>query len=510
MTQGLFDSVGEIADPQSTRRQGLGQSVLGAIPGIVAIVLLTVVCYVPQLNFTITGFLYLIAVVFQSLLGDFVSSAIVSIFADLCLNFFFVPPILSFRVSDSSDTWALVSFLVTGLVITRLTTRVRREARVSELQRQQMKMLYELAQRLLEVDPKNGMLSKSIALFRTVVGLRSTCLFDGMNAELHGDPASAQPELAVRTRSAYISRQDNDDPPSGIFARPLRVAGTTIGAVGFDGLYDADLTAGPLTALAAAMLERVSAFREATQADATAQAEVLRGAILDALAHEFKTPLATIMTAAGALRETAGLRPKQLELAEMAEFEAARLARLTSRLLRMARLDSDEIKPQVEPTDLVEMVKQLVEEYAERWGDRKLSVTAAVSSIEIVADDELLSLALRQLLDNACKYSDAGSEIKVAVDLRDDKGVVRVWNSGDPIESTERARVFDRFFRGNRARRTAPGSGLGLYVARKIAQAHKGTLELDADAALDGQGAAFRLVMPASLKSESVPQATRV
>ena len=276
MTNGLLTTARELANPQSAKTHRLWQPLLRAVPGILAIGLLTAVAYASRLNFTITGFLYLIAVVFQSLLGDFASSAIVSMVADLCLNYFFVPPVFSFRVGDSSDIWALVSFLVTGLVITRLTTRVRREARGSERQRQQMKLLYELAQGLLELDPGEGMLEKSIALFRSVFGLRSACLYDGINAELHGDPDSVQSDLAVRTRSVYISRQDRDDPASGIFARPLRAAGTTIGAVGFAGLDQADLTAGPLSALAAAMLERAGAFREASQAEAAATKRLMR------------------------------------------------------------------------------------------------------------------------------------------------------------------------------------------------------------------------------------------
>lgn len=95
---------------------------------------------------------------------------------------------------------------------------------------------------------------------------------------------------------------------SGIFIRCLRAAGQTIGAIGFDGLRDGTLTAAQLAALAASMLERVRVFREASQSAAATQAEVFRGAILDALAHEFKTPLATIVAAAGGLREMGGLQ----------------------------------------------------------------------------------------------------------------------------------------------------------------------------------------------------------
>src|ERR1700690_4442440 len=133
---------------QRVKRYGLWRSSIRAVPGALLVGLVTFICYGLGLNLIVISFLYLIVVVLQSLIGDFVSSAMVSIIADLCLNFFFVPPILSFRVSDSSDTGALITFLITGLVITRLTTQVRLEAETSELQRHEMKLLYQLAQRL--------------------------------------------------------------------------------------------------------------------------------------------------------------------------------------------------------------------------------------------------------------------------------------------------------------------------------------------------------------------------
>jgi two-component system, OmpR family, sensor histidine kinase KdpD len=471
------------------------RSGIRAVPGTLLVGLVTFICYGLGLNLTATGFLYLIIVVLQSLLGDFVSSAVVSIIADLCLNFFFIPPIFSFRVSDSSDILALITFLITGLVITRLMTQVRREAETSELQRREMKLLYELTQRLLALDPDDLLMTKAVGLFREIFRAQAVCLYDGANTELYSDGESRH-GLAERTRAAYISRQDADDNVSGVFIRCLRAAGQTIGAIGFDGLRDGELTAGPLTALAAAMLERARVFRDASHAAAATEAEVFRGAILDALAHEFKTPLATIVTAAGGLRETSGLRPEQLELAETAELEASRLGRLTSRLLRIARLDREEVKPQLELTDIVELLTHLADEYTERWTDRKLSLTRDVTSAEVLADAELLGLAIRQLLDNACKYSHSGSAIKIGIELRHEFVAVRVWNSGSPIAPNERARIFERFYRGTGARHVAPGSGLGLYVARKIAQAHGGNLDLEGGDVLDNEGTSFRLTIP--------------
>jgi two-component system sensor histidine kinase KdpD len=480
---------------QRVKNHRFWRSGILAIPGICLVGLVTFICYGLGLNLTATGFLYLIVVVLQSLLGDSVSSAAVSIIADLCLNFFFVPPIFSFRVSDSSDIVALIAFLITGLIITRLMTQVRQEAETSGLQRQQMKSLYELTQRLLALRPDDLSMARAIGLFREVFPVHAVCLYDGTNNELYSDGKS-QNGLAERTRAAYISRQDADDNVYRIFIRCLQAAGQTIGAIGFDGLRDGELTAAQLAALAAAILERARVSRDASLSVAATQAEVFRGAILDALAHEFKTPLATIVTAAGGLRETAGLSPEQLELAETAELEASRLGRLTSRLLRIAQLDREEVKPQLEITDLVELVTGLANDYAERRNDRTLSLSRDVTTAEVLADAELLRLAMLQLLDNAYKYSPSNSPIKIGVERQHEFVAIRVWNSGSSIAPNERTRIFERFYRGSEARHVAPGSGLGLYVARKIAQAHGGNLVLEGGEARDSEGTSFRFTIP--------------
>jgi signal transduction histidine kinase len=170
-------------------------------------------------------------------------------------------------------------------------------------------------------------------------------------------------------------------------------------------------------------------------------------------------------------------------------------------LLRIARLDREEVKPQLELTDLPDLVTKLADQYAERWTDRKLSVTQDVPAVEVLADAELLRLAVRQLLDNACKYSHSGADIKIDIARQNESVTIRVWNSGNPLPSPERTRIFERFYRGTEARQVAPGSGLGLYVARKIVQAHGGILDLES-AATNGEGVSFRLTMPIA-KSDS-------
>jgi two-component system, OmpR family, sensor histidine kinase KdpD len=471
-------------------------SLIRTVLGCLLIGLITLVCYRLQLNLSVTGFIYLIVIVLQSLVGNFASSAAVSLVAVLCLDYFFTRPVFSFEVTNPLDILALISFLTTGLVITRLNTRVRDQAAISDHQRRQVDRLYRLAQALLALDPEKTAYAGSIGLFQDVFGLRAVCLFDGANAEIHCTD-NCPNSLADQTRAAYSSGREREDVDSGTSIRCLRAAGKTIGAIGFEGLQEKELMAGPLSALTAAMLERAHAFRHASHAAAAAQTELFRGAILDALAHEFKTPLATIVTAAGGVRDLGPLGPEQLELTDIVETEASRLSLLTTRLLRTAQLDREEVKPQLELTDIVGLVAGLADQYSRQWTDRKLSIRTETDSSAVMADPELLQLALRQLLDNACKYSAPGSAVSVSIDSQDKWVAVRTSNSGSRIRPSERSRIFERFYRGAEAAHTAPGSGLGLYVARKIVHAHGGSLDLETGMTTNSnKDTAFRLALP--------------
>jgi len=437
--------------------------------------------------------LYLLAVVSQSLTGDFVSSAVVSVLAVGCLDFFFVTPLFSFVVTGPLNVVALISFLVTSLVITKLVSRIRTEARVSELQKDRIDRLYHLAQQLLALEPEMAVGERLLRPFAGVFGTRAVCIFDAEKAELHSLGRSRS-QLPERTRAAFLQEQDSDDPVNHVSVRCLRVGGKTTGAMGFEGLEDPELTAGPLISLAAASQERTRAFQRASESAAAAQTEVYRSAILDALAHEFKTPLATILAAAGGIRETGSLRAEQLEMTETVESEAARLGNLTSRLLRVARLDREEVRPQMEVTDVASVVSDIAEQYKRLPSDRRIAFTRPGEVLEASADPELLRLALNQLLDNACKYSLPGSEITIEMESQGDMIYVRVANSGSSIPAGEQQRIFERFYRGEEARRFTSGSGLGLYVARKIALAHGGQLDLDIERL--NEGVTFYLALP--------------
>ena len=464
-----------------------------AVPGVLIAGFVTLICFGLGAGLTIAGFCYLIVVVLQSLAGDFRSSALVSFLCAACLDYFFIPPLFSFRVSDLSDTLALITFLVTGLVVTRLVSISGEAAESEQLQRQEMTDLYHVARSLLSLNPGTPVGPELLKPFHTQFGLKAICLFDGESANFYL-VGSSQDNLAERTRSAYIEKKNFEDPMSGLAIGLLQAGGKTSGAIGFEGLRDVRGTAGPLIALATLIIEQSLAFERASHEAARAEAEVFRGAILDALAHEFKTPLTTIVAAAGGIQDAGPLRLDQQQLAEAVESEGLRLEQLTTRLLRLAKLDREEVRPQMELIDLCEIVQKLADQYSKRWPDRM--ITFAVSqSVTTTGDKELLRLGIGQLLDNACKYSCPGAPVNVALQKSGGLAVVDVWNAGTPIPANERSHIFDRFYRGSDAQKQAPGSGLGLYVARKIALAHGGTVEL-CTSNEPQEGVRFRIALP--------------
>jgi two-component system, OmpR family, sensor histidine kinase KdpD len=475
----------DVVTVRSTARQ-VGLGALG-------IALVTVICYRIHLDLAIAGFLYLLIVVLLSPAGGFASSAIVSLIAVACLDYFFTPPVLKLEISNPVDGVALVTYLVTSLIITRLAVEAKQKARVAERKQEAFARLYKTAWRLFSVEPQAVSGPGTLQIFREILQIESVCLFDGSlgKLEIAGDPSQS---LAEGTLNAYELGRDLVDPSSRISIQCLHIAGKRIGAIGFQGLSDAESMAAPLAMLTGAALERALSFQAASAAAATSQAEILRSAIVDAFAHQFKTPLAAILAAAGGIREAHELTSQQLEMIDMVEVETVRLNRLATRLLVTARLDKDEVQPRLEPTNLMDLMARIVEQCSAEA--HKVSVDADGGPVEAAADQELLTLALAQLLENAFKYSPPKSTVQIKLESKNGVAAVRVKNHGSFIAPGERERIFDRFYRGAAANRLAPGAGLGLYVARKIAHAHQGSLELE-EHGQDAEETTFCLRLPA-------------
>jgi two-component system sensor histidine kinase KdpD len=471
---------------------GISRSLVPVLRGCAVLGILAALAFAFHLNSAAAGFLFLMAVVLNCLDSGIAAALVVSAIAVALLNYFFVEPLFSFRVADPVDLAALAAFLTTSLVTTLLASKAREQARAARRDRYSLELLYECAQKLLILDPLHTEPTELLNVIRHVFGLKAACYFDASSAAMFvaGNAGSG---LAEKTREAYILKRNLTDSKAETSLRQLATSGRDIGAIGFEGMNQVEIMAGPAAALATIGLERAQACKSAIRAEDAARAETLRTAIVDALAHEFKTPLATILTAAGGLCEAGPLNFQQSEMVEMIETQGERLGHLSSRLLRLASLESDDLRLRPESFSLQEEVKDAVERYTAESQNRSITFVNRGASEEVVADLELFHLALGQLLDNACKYSPPGSAIGVSLENDGKVFSVIVASPGAAILPSERNLIFERFFRGSASQKLA-GSGLGLYVARKIAVAHGGSLELTPHS--PSEGVAFRLTFP--------------
>jgi two-component system, OmpR family, sensor histidine kinase KdpD len=460
-----------------------------------AIAIVTAICFFVHLNYLIPSFLYLLILVFLSLRTRYLSAAIVSFIAATCLLYFFIPPVLEWRINDPEDGFALLAYLVTSLVITRLAASARSQTRIAEACRKDVVRLYETASQLLSLNPEVAAGPQALRIFREGFGLNAACLFDATTSVMQVDGESVH-DLVQVSRDAAEHLYEFKDAEGWLHVHRFHIDGKLAGTVGFEGRFDDEAATGPLFALAATAFERALSFRNASMAAAAAQAEMLRSAILDAFAHEFKTPQAVIMAAAGSLRETGGLRAEQMEMTDVIENEIWRMTRLTTRLLRMARIDRDEVKPNMEITGLDSLLTHLVRQFrGSSAGHCEISMKIPQDVPNVLIDSELMNLAFVQLLDNACKYSTPGTPVIVEVNCGEEFADIFVRNEGGFIRNDERERVFERFYRGVKTEATASGAGLGLYVARKIARAHGGDLDLDQARSVNGS-TTFRMWLP--------------
>ncbi len=198
------------------------------------------------------------------------------------------------------------------------------------------------------------------------------------------------------------------------------------------------------------------------------------------MAHEFKTPLTSIRAATTSLLAS----PDQpvaarTELLAVADEEAQHLQELIDDAVEMARLESDHIQLRRQPTDPKELVDTVIASLQTHIDKRPLEVQSEARLPLLPLDRRLLKLALKQVLDNALKYSPPASPITVRIVDGDGEVNVEITDHGPGIPQQEQSRLFERFYRSPSVKNQVPGFGLGLAIANSIVQAHQGELTVN-------------------------------
>jgi two-component system sensor histidine kinase KdpD len=438
------------------------------------------------------GFLYLILIVLTAQYGGFLAATVTSIAAVMCLDYFFEAPVFAFSVGERTDWLAFAAFEFTALVISRLALHAKAKTFEAEARHQDSERLYETARQVLLLDkaqkPGDFITSSILQVFQ----VRSVVLFDAVSAETYAS-GETSPQLEDRARAAYYLDTDRFDPVTGTWFVTLRLGGKPFGSLA---LSDAKMTPTVATALAslsAIVLERSRSIEREYRAEAARQAESLRSSVLDALAHDIKTPLTIIRTASSGLLAAGGLSDEKTELVGLIDEQSTKLNHLASHLLTAARLEKTEFQPQQEPLLFSSLLQAACEDFDQTRDRERFQLLPASDEVPVCGDRKLIKRALAQLLDNAIKYSVPGSPIEMAVTVSDTEVIAEVRNEGPAIASTDRRRIFERFYRTAEAQFGAPGTGLGLSIVKRIGDAHGGRVWVQS---ADGEKTAFFFALP--------------
>lgn len=466
------------------------------LPGGLSLVALTLCTWLSfhfGQSFAFTGFLYLILVVLAALYGGFWQATVISIVAAASLNYFFVPPIFSF-VNSPANWVALGAFEFTALVISRLSLHAQVQAREAIAGRRDTERLYETSRRILLLDG-SGELGKDItALIREICDLKAVDLFDALTAATHGSgpsPAGAK----QKTRDAYLVGQDCFDAATGSWYCVLRLGTRPVGGLALHDTAMNKLAAGALASLCATALERHRAMQRETHAQAARQTEQLRTAVLDALAHQFKTPLAIARTASSGLLAIGGLSELQSDLVTSIDEQAKKLDHLASRLLTAARLEATEFKPLRKPVLFSRLVRFAIEKLDQDVDRERFRVSVPIREAPVLADRELMLTSVVQLVNNAIQYSEPGSPIDITLATGDREVVLKVTSKGLVVTPNERERIFERFYRAPQTQHVPAGTGLGLSIVKKIVEAHHGSVWAEGES---NYGTSFSISLPAA------------
>ncbi len=454
---------------------------------------------------------YLLGIILVSLRFGYGPSIVAAVLSVLMLDFFFVPPYLSFAVSDFQHVVTFVVMFIVAIVISNLTRRVRVQADEAQYRERRTASLYGMSRELAATRATDGLAGVAAQHVHDVFEAKVALLLDEGGGRL-ANVASGEHAFSPGEKEKGVAEWVfSHDKPAGLGTDtlpsaqalyvPLRGAQGRIGVLGVHPgdphrLEDAEQRTllDVFASQIASALERSHLAEQAQEANVQIEAERLRSSLLSSVSHDLRTPLSVITGAASALMQSEPpLAPEARgDLAETIHEEGLRLNRLVRNLLDMTRLASGAVKVAKEWQPIEGVIGAALGRLEDALQGRKVDVDLPPGLPPVPIDDLLVEQVLINLLENAIKYSPAGSPVSLSARAEGASVVVEVADRGPGVPADLADRIFEKFYRLPREG-AGGGAGLGLAICRAIVEAHGGRIW--ADGRLGG-GAAFRFSLP--------------
>ena len=410
-------------------------------------------------------------------------------------DFFFYPPLYSFSINDPQDVINLVLFLFVGIVTSNLGARVKREADSLRRREGEIRDLYAFSQRLAALFTTSDLIFAIQDYLSNTLGYPTVLVAapqQSHNTELsdHGKiPETIRQEVTelivsnepytrtivdATTRSVWLIRVVSPE------AMGYRAIAVHLGHSPREGIEVAIRRVDALLEEAAKTLEHLKIAETMEQAKVKHQADALRAALVGGISHELRTPLASIIGSASVLDQAPVIinDGRLHALVAAIQDEAAQLDTDISNLLDATRITANGVRPRLEWTDPTDIVDAAIRQKERRLAEHTVHLEVALNLPLVKVDSVLVEQALGQLLDNAAKYSPAGSAVNISARREQDQIVFSVTDNGSGLTSDEKAQIGRRSFRGQRHPVGSAGSGLGLWVASTFIAANGGTLHV--------------------------------
>jgi len=421
-------------------------------------------------------------------------SVFLALLASLAFDYYFLPPIGSFAIADPQNWVALLAFLVTAGTAGQLADRARRQTADAIQRRRDVERLYAFSQRLLATDNVAELLNAIPAYVRDGFGARAAAVYLLNSQQVYRtDPmATTFPIQDLQTVSAR--GEPVIDLERGVSLTPLHLGTRTTGAVGIAGVALSRATLEALGSMIGIAIERAGAMEKLSQAEGARQSENLRAVLLDSVTHELRTPLTGIKAAVTGLLSDYNLNDAQRrELLTVINEETDRLDRLVGEATEMAQLDAHKVELHMAPVEMATVIESAVEESRSVLGQHPMEVNVPPALPRVRVDADRIAEVLKQLLENAAKYSPPTAPIAVTAARRGNRVVTSVTDHGPGIDDFEQSLIFDKFYRGRDQRYSVQGTGMGLAIAKAIVEAHSGVIGLTSQM---GRGSVFSFELP--------------
>jgi two-component system sensor histidine kinase KdpD len=411
----------------------------------------------------------------------------------LCYNYFFLPPIGTLTIADPQNWVALCVFLITAVTASKLSTSARQRADEAGAGRQEMERLYEFSRALMLGDNERRLPSQIAQQVAGIFAARSVDFYEAASeTAFHAGSEEPSNEMPDLLRAVTFSGEARASDDNAVY--PVQLGGRTLGSLAVSGAHLSETVLAAICQLAAISLERARAQQVINRGEATRQNEQLKSTLLDALAHEFKTPLTSIKAAISAVLSQRSHDSVEGELLTIVDEEADHLTDLVTEAIQVARIGTGQVKLHLRPYPASKLILSALSDLRALRDGREIGVTVSEGLPELSADPDLTGLALRQLIGNALKYAPASAKIAVSAERTGDFVTVHVANEGPGIPPSEQEAIFEKFYRGQDVRDRVPGTGMGLTISRDIIQAHGGQLWVESE---PGKGVRFSFTLRA-------------